>query len=461
MSQRKQYTDKEKIAYYKAKASSAQRGYTTKSGYSTRSGKVSGRGGYKSGPPKMKKPKSSMSAIAGLGGVGGPIGTALGTALGGPVGGLIGGGLGTLAGSLFKHFVGKGDYQVVNNCFLKGGALIEPVINRHNSGGDLFRRQEYISDIITASTPNTFLLQSFDVNPGLESTFLWLSQVACNYEEYEIEGMYFEFRSMSADALNSTNTALGQVIMAANYNAASANFTNKQAMENYEGGISCRPSESMRYFVECAKNQSVLNNLYIRQGAVPTGQDQRMYDLCNFQIATNGFQGASVNIGELWVSYQVCLRKPKLFAALGYYNSWASASPSTGAYTNLLPLGSSGAWTFGTANNLIDYQITATTQSWHPPSLPQSYVMYYTWTGSSTAITFPSFTATNGLTITGNNNGPRNGETSISATRFQFVVYDPKDNPSNGRPTITVGTAGVLPSSGTAFSCYIIQTPSP
>lgn len=87
--------------------------------------------------------------------------------------------------------------------------------------------------------------------------------------------------------------------------------------------------------------------------------------------------------------------------------------------------------------------------------------MYYSWVGSSTAITFPSFTGSNGLTITGNSNGPRNGETSITCTRLQFVNYDPKDNPSNGRPTMTIGTSGVLPSSGSAFSCYIVQVPVP
>lgn len=62
-----------------------------------------------------------------------------------------------------------------------------------------------------------------------------------------IEGMYLEYRTMSADALNSTNTALGQVIMSAQYNAGNPDFTNKQEMENYEGGVSVKPSQSCKF----------------------------------------------------------------------------------------------------------------------------------------------------------------------------------------------------------------------
>lgn len=457
MSDRRQYTDKEKIAYYKAKAAAAQ-----KSGYTSKQGYIAGRGAYKSkkkAPPKQKKPRSTMSGLAGLGDYGGPAGTAIGTALGGPVGGLIGGGLGTLAGSLFKHFVGKGDYQVVNNAFLKDGQLIEPVINKHKSGGDVFRRQEYLTDIVTSSSANTFLLQAFDLNPGLNSTFEWLSQVAANYEEYEFEGLYFEFRSMSADALNSTNTALGQVIMAANYNAAAPNFNNKQQMENYEGGISCRPSECMRYFVECAKLRTVLNELYIRTGAVPAGQDQRLYDLCNFQIATNGFQGTSVNIGELWVSYQVVLRKPKLFSALGLYSDWASITPVGGSYTDLLPLGSSGSWNYSPSDTLNGIVATGTTLSWSPPSVPRTYMIYIVWTGSSTVITNQIATFSNGLTSRSLQNSPANGITTTIASSLRIFTYRPQDNPANANPTISYA-GGTLPSSGTAVTIYIVQLPN-
>jgi hypothetical protein len=39
--------------------------------------------------------------------------------------------------------------------------------------------------------------------------FPWLSNIAQNFESYKLRGLVFEFKSMSGDALTSTNTALG------------------------------------------------------------------------------------------------------------------------------------------------------------------------------------------------------------------------------------------------------------
>lgn len=63
---------------------------------------------------------------------------------------------------------------------------------------------------------------------------------------------------MSADALNSVNTALGQVIMATDYNAANPPFGQKSEMENYEFGQSCKPSESQIHPIE-VRSQSNYN----------------------------------------------------------------------------------------------------------------------------------------------------------------------------------------------------------
>lgn len=467
MSNYSRYTAKERKAWgaKMAAARAAKKSYSGKGAYRERAS-YSGRGAYKK--KGAKRGQSTLSAYApylgpalasGLG--------AVGSALGGPLLGAAGGIVGHLGGEAIKWFTGKGDYKVINNAFLKGDPEMIPIYNKHRGGGDVFRRCEYICDIISSSSANTFKLQSFDINPGLESSFEWLSQIACNYEEYEFEGLYYEFRSMSADALNSTNTALGQVIMAANYNAASANFTNKQSMENYEGGVSGKPSQSVRYFVECAKAQTVLSALYIRQGAVPSGQDQRMYDLGNFQIATNGMQGTSVNVGELWVCYQVVLRKPKLFAALGLYNSFASITPSTGAYTNALPLGSSGAWNYSATNTLIGVVALGTKLQWQAPTIPQAYLIYMVWTGTQvTPVVAPTFTAiaTSGLTIQSTAFTPLTAvDNATVCSVFLIVTYTPPSLIVTSGVNLTgiqVGTGGTLPSAGTALTMYIAQVPN-
>lgn len=448
----KNYSDKQKIAYYKKmalanKSSSAIQG---RGAYSKKSAPraIRGRGAYTDAPKRPKK-----TALQGIAKYAPLAGGSLGSALGGPVGGM----LGTAAGQLFNHFFGRGDYQVQNNCFLKDGQLMEPIINPHKSGGDVFRRSEYLTDVITSSSANTFNLQNYPINPGLDTTFEWLSQLACNYEEYSIEGMYFEFRSMSADALNSTNTALGQVILACNYNAASSNFANKMEMENYEGGISSKPSISTRYFVECEPHRSVLDNLYVRQGSVPSGQDQRMYDLGNFQIATNGFQGTSVNIGELWVTYQVCLRKPKLFAALGNYNSHFYGINPT--YTNANPIGTGTLAT--TFSNIQGFSASGTTIKWNAPTLPQNYFVEVTWNGSvAAAVVYPTVTASNGFTVVGLTTSPNTPTSTTIAVQYMAVTYQPSLNTSGGQPTLTYGGGGTLPTTPVNVSIRVFQTPN-
>ena len=152
----------------------------------------------------------------------------------------------------------------------------------------------------------------FKINVGVKDTFPWLYNLARNYEQYRVHGMVFEFKSLSADALNSTNTALGSVIMATEYNAANPIFESKQQMENYEFAQSCKPSVSMMHAIECAPNLTSVSELYVRAGPIPLYQDPRLYDLGTFQIATCGMQAAQINIGELWCTYLVELIKPKI-----------------------------------------------------------------------------------------------------------------------------------------------------
>jgi len=446
---KKTYTDAEKIAYWKGeakknkgkKAPAKKKAVYRKGGYGGR-GKaviypnIVGYGDYKMNPEDSA---------------------------GRRYGGLIGSKLGEYAGSaihgLISSFTGMGDYQVIHNSLMPGG-IMPPIINPHTTGGDVFRRSEYLGDLISSSSANSFKVQSFPINAGLEGTFQWLSQVAANYTQYQFEGMYFEFRSMSADALNSTNTALGQVIMCCNYNSSEPDFTNKQEMENHFAGISGKPSSGIRYFVECHPAVNVLSDLYIRQGAVPTGEDQRLFDLGNFQIATNGLQGTNVNLGEIYVTYQVCLRKPKLFSALGEYNSWASMVPSVLDFNNTNILNTN--WSISPTSNIIGLGFTPTTIFWSPPSLPQTYNVFVRWRGTGAVpVVNPALTGSNGVTIRNFYISPPDGTTSSAATNTFQVTYKPSDNTSGGNPTITFGTVGVtLPTTPTAFVLQITQLPN-
>ena len=129
---------------------------------------------------------------------------------------------------------------------------------------------------------------------------------------------------MSADALNSTNTALGQVIMATNYDVNQPLFDSKYEMENTEFSTSVKPSLSAMHPIECARTESTLNELYVAAGGnIPPGGTASMYNFGNFQIATNGFRqqmSILVNYGSLMRSL---LFKPDTDSINETGNLWA------------------------------------------------------------------------------------------------------------------------------------------
>lgn len=223
----------------------------------------------------------------------------------------IGGYIGSLAHYIGRIF-GSGDYKIgqppqTNSLFKGSGRL--PRGTQLSFGEHSFRlkRREYLCDLISAPVAGGFSEQLFRFNPGLSQTFPWMSQIAGAYETYKWHGAVVEFKTTSADALNSTNTALGTVIMAADYNAATIDqsFQNKQEMLNYMGAISCKPSTSCLMGIECDPKRLPIDQLYVRQGEQPAGTDIRLYDSCSFSIATTGFQASSVNVGEIHIIYDI------------------------------------------------------------------------------------------------------------------------------------------------------------
>ena len=197
--------------------------------------------------------------------------------------------------------------------------------------------------------------------------------------------------------MNSTNTALGQVTIATQYNVYESEYDNLAAMQASQFNTSCKPCESMLHPIECDPAQTPLPLMYVRAGTAPTGADLRMYDLCRTTIATSGVQGTSVNLGQLWVTYHVTLYKPKLYASLGYAADFARYVNHTISLAN--PYGTlsqsrvDGAFTLaGSTNNL-----TLTFPSYPNPAV---YSVFYYCDGNGTpaAITHPTIAVSSGVT---------------------------------------------------------------
>lgn len=208
-----------------------------------------------------------------------------------------------------KQLFGSGDYRIgtapaVNSLFV-GSKPSNDINAGFGSKTVRIQHREYLTDVLTASSPNTFKIETYSLNPGLFKTFPWLYAIASDFQCYKLHGCIVEFKTTSADALNSVNTALGTVVLAADYDSVSGPFVSKQDMLNSFGAIDAKPSQSCMMGIECDPKRIPLSELYVRNGPTPSQADPRMYDVCNFSVATTGMQGTSVNVGELYIVYDI------------------------------------------------------------------------------------------------------------------------------------------------------------
>jgi hypothetical protein len=209
---------------------------------------------------------------------------------------------------------GHGDYTV--NRTLGSGSIGTPSFGTTRIN---VKRRELLGSIISSPTPGAFQLQKFVVNPGLVATFPWLSGIADSFETYRPSGVIFEFLSLSGTAVGSTNTALGQVIMAPQYNAYALDPTTKVQLEGYPDAVSTCVDASALCGIECAKSNRQSDALLVRNSnVVPNSASMAaaLFDLCDFYIATNGCQGSSITLGELWITYDIDLWNP--IVSIGY-----------------------------------------------------------------------------------------------------------------------------------------------
>ena len=159
-----------------------------------------------------------------------------------------------------------------------------------------------------------FLHWCFHLIQGCPTQCLGCQELLKIFEEWLPRGICVEFKSMSSDNPNTAVPALGTVVIATQYNSSNPDFVNKSQMENYEFATSCKPSRSMLHCVETARSQTIQDEFYTRTGPLGANQDIKFYDLGKTQVSVVGAPTAANGsiIGELWITYEIELRKPKI-----------------------------------------------------------------------------------------------------------------------------------------------------
>lgn len=227
------------------------------------------------------------------------------TTFGGRVGSSIGGFIGHAAQKAIMAITGMGDYKVKSNTIMNGTSPPAFAAGKHCTK---FCHREFVTNITTPGS--AFSIQQFEINPK-SALFPWLSEIALSFEQFIVRGMVVEYKTTSATSIASTNTALGSVIIATQYNVLAPAFIGQQQMEAYEYCTSCAPSLSMIHPIECDPSLNSLREFFVDSSS----GDPRLENLGTVYVATVGQQAAS-QIGELWVSYEMDLIRPKLYVGV-------------------------------------------------------------------------------------------------------------------------------------------------
>jgi hypothetical protein len=202
----------------------------------------------------------------------------------------------------------------------------KPTYSRASDGSIVVSHTEYISDI---SSSIAFSNQNYQINPSSMTLFPFLSNLANCYQQYDFSKLSFILKTTSSNALNSTNTALGTIIMSHQEDSLVSAPASKVEAEALRGAVSAPPSKSQVLRCDVRNRGNVFGTRYTLSGNNPSGSDLRLYNCGQINISAVGSQASAV-VAELWVSYTIKLTECRLSASLAFNNN-------TGLYTNTAP----------------------------------------------------------------------------------------------------------------------------
>lgn len=293
-------------------------------------------GNRKNSPKELTKLGAALRSLGSLGG------GALGAMVGMPGSGSS---FGTGIGAALSKWLGSGDYTVSSNSITqKASAGMIPAM--HKEGQSItVRHREFLTEVRGATS---FTVRNeFFLNPGLSTTFPWLSGIAGQYSQYTIKGLVYHYVPTSGNAVSSTNAALGTVMLQTSYRATENRPLSKVEMLNEYWSSEAKPSEEFCHPIECNPKENPFNVQYIRTGNLPATENQLMYDLGRTTVAVSGQQADDVVLGDLWVTYEIELKKPVLTNSTNA-NIQSFAATSISGITPSTPFGSDMTTRFDT-----------------------------------------------------------------------------------------------------------------
>lgn len=424
---------------------------------------------------KVNVPNSTLSAD--LDSISGKLNTllkdqtkGLGAQAGKALGSMFGlGGLGEMAGDTISKILGFGDYKVNVNSLISPGSELAlshsdvPQFVTNAKGGHYTRvaKREFVGMLTSSSVASAFSVQSYRINPGNPALFPWLSStLALGHSKFRILGLTVTLRSVASEY--ASGGTLGVMGCAIDYQNLDPVYSSKIAAEQSEGAMSCKVSEDLVFGIECDPAVLAQPNLYVRNGGVPTGGTLNQYDHGYLQVFTQGVPTASLQVAEIWVTYDIEFEAQELLGGpVGGGVTSVVVQTATGIAA-ATPLGSGVTW-----NQSGDLFLTSTINTIViPPWFTGLCLFSYTVSGGSGAWNLPTFTYGANITpqtvgIIGSSPLAYVGSSGTSiGMSFQTILSVSNVTPGTAANTITLGVGGTF-TAATSLTIVIVQVNAP
>lgn len=181
----------------------------------------------------------------------------------------------------------------------KQSKMLAPRISGRSANTVRIKHRELVEPALLGST--TFSLQeTYVVNPGLSSSFPWLSGMASTWQEYELHALRYEFLTRV-----STATA-GSIMMSPDLDPTNPPPNNEISTSNNPSTVEGPVWHDLICNVNL-KGSKAVSKRFVRTG--PEVGDAHLFDALTMYIITSDCANSNP-IGKIWVEYDVSFYLP-------------------------------------------------------------------------------------------------------------------------------------------------------
>jgi len=199
------------------------------------------------------------------------------------------------------------------------GAIKSANYRSGKEGKVVLCHSELVGDVVGTAD---FTVTTRAINAGLQDLFLWLSNIAMNYESYQFKKLKFRYLT----ACSTDNP--GSVYISVDFDPTDPVPTTERQLANYQDTRFCAPWRAETYNCS-ASNLKKRSSYYVRGGPISTGENISLFDTGYLIIATVGCP--LITVGKLWVDYEVEFSTPD-FPLDGVGRALSSKFSTTGNY---------------------------------------------------------------------------------------------------------------------------------